>query len=137
MSKKDLYIKINEELISVPEEVYLTYYRMESRAKYLEQKDIRNGKMPFPNFYTDEMAEEDGMADLDSESVEDEAIRKVMAGKLHQCLNLLPIHERELLIEIYFNEKSEVQLAKELGVLQQTISYKKLKILKKIRKMFK
>lgn len=65
------------------------------------------------------------------------AIRKVMADKLHECLGRLPEYERELLIEIYFNEKSEVQLAKELGVLQQTISYKKLNILKKLQKMFK
>ena len=137
MSQKDLYIKINEELINVSEEVYLTYYRMESRARYLERKDILHGKTLYSNLDTEEMTGEDGIPDLDSESVEDEAIRKMMADKLHKCLNLLPTHERELLIEIYFNEKSEVQLAKELGVLQQSISYKKLKILKKLQKMMK
>ena len=137
MSKKDFYIKINGELINVSEEVYLTYYRMESRARYLDKKDVRNGKILFSNLDTDEMAGEDGLPDLDSESVEDAAIRSVMVDKLYECMNLLSEYERELLIEIYFHEKSEVQLAKELGVLQQTISYKKLKILKKLQKMFK
>ena len=137
MSKKDLYIKINGELINVSEEVYLTYYRMRSRERYLDQKDIRNGKVLYSNLDTDETTGEEGIPDLAAESVEDMAIQKVMADKLHQCLDLLSAHERELLIEIYFNEKSEVQLAKELGILQQTISYQKLKILKKLQKMMK
>lgn len=138
MSKKDLYIiKINGELINVSEEVYLTYYRMESRARYLDQKDIRNGKTLYSNLDTDEITGEEAIPDLEAESVEDAAIRKVMADKLHQCLDLLLANERELLIEIYFNEKSEVQIAKEMGMLQRTLNYRKHNILKKLQKMMK
>ena len=137
MSKKNLYIKINGELINVSEEIYLTYYRMRSRERYLDQKDIRNGKVLYSNLDTDETTGEEGIPDLDAESVEDVAVRKMMADKLHKCLDLLPGNDRELLIELYFNEKSEVQLSKELGILQQTISYRKQKILKKLQKMMK
>lgn len=137
MSKKDLYIKINGELINVSEEVYLTYYRMRSRESYLDKKDIRNGKLLYSSLDTDEMLGEEGIPDLNAESVEDAAIHKIMEDKLHHCLDLLPMHERELLIELYFNEKSESQLARELGVRQPTIYYRKQNILKKLQKMIK
>ena len=137
MSKKDLYIKINGELINVSEEVYLTYYRMESRARYLERKDILHGKVLYSNLDTDETLGEEGIPDLNSESVEDAVIRRNMADKLHQCMERLPAPERELILEIFFNEKSESQIAKELGTNHQTINYRKQRILKKIQKMLK
>lgn len=137
MSKKDLYIKIKGELINVSEEVYLTYYRMESRARYLEKKDIRNGKVLYSNLDTDEILGEEGIPDLNSESVEDAVVRRLMADKLHQCLEKLSAEERDLIVEIYFNEKSEVQLAKESGILRQTINHRKKQILKKFQKMLK
>ena len=128
---------IINQLINVSEEVYLTYYRMRSRERYLDQKDIRNGKVLYSNLDSDETTGEEGIPDLGAESVEDAAIRKVMADKLHQCLDLLPAHERELLKEIYFNEKSEVQIAKEMGMLQRTLNYRKHNILKKLQEMMK
>ena len=137
MFKKDLYIKINGELINVSEEVYLTYYRMESRARYLDRKDILHGKVLYSNLDTDETLGEEGIPDISLESVEDAVIRKTMADKLHQCLNRLTAEERDLITKIYFQEKSEVQLAKEMGMLQQTINYRKQKILKKLLKMMK
>lgn len=137
MSKKDLYIKINGELINVSEEVYLTYYRMESRERYLDRKDILHGKVLYSNLDTDETLGEEGIPDLNTESVEDAAVRRIITDKLHQCLDRLTAEERDLIIRIYFQEKSEVRLAKELGVLQQTINYRKQKILKKLLKMMK
>ncbi|MDD3062792.1 MAG: sigma-70 family RNA polymerase sigma factor [Massilibacteroides sp.] len=137
MSKKDLYIKINGELINVSEDVYLTYYRMESRARYLERKDILHGKTLYSNLDTDETLGEEGIPDLNSESVEDAVVRKIMADKLHQCIERLTAEERDLITKIYFQEISEVQLAKEMGLLQQTINYRKQKILKKLLKMMK
>lgn len=137
MSKKDLYIKINGELINVSEEVYLTYYRMESRARYLERKDILHGKVLYSNLDTDETLGEEAIPDLNTESVEDAAVRRIMTDKLHQCIERLPAPERELILEIFFNEKSESQIAKELGTNHQTINYRKQRILKKIQKMLK
>lgn len=137
MSKKDLYIKINGELINVSEEVYLTYYRMESRARYLDRKDILHGKVLYSNLDTDETLGEEGIPDLNTESVEDAALRRIMTDKLCQCMERLTAEERDLITKIYFQEKSEVQLAKEMGMLQQTINYRKQKILKKLLKMMK
>jgi RNA polymerase sigma factor (sigma-70 family) len=137
MSKKDLYIKINGELISVSEEVYLTYYRMESRARYLDRKDILHGKVLYSNLDTNETTGEEGISDLGAENVEDAVVRRIMSDKLHQCLARLSAQERELIIEIFFNEKSESQLAKELGTHHQTINYRKQRILKKLQKMLK
>lgn len=42
MSQKDLYIKVNGELINVSEEVYITYYRMESRARGTSKDKIKS-----------------------------------------------------------------------------------------------
>lgn len=137
MSRKDFYIKIQGELINVSEEVYLTYYRMESRAHYLDRKDLIHGKVLYSNLDTEETLGEEGIPDLNSESVEDTVIRNIMADKLHQCLSRLSKEEQDLITSLYFQEKTEVQLAKEMGMLQQTISYRKQKILKKMKKMMK
>ena len=41
--KKKHLIKVQDQLVPVNEEVYLTYYRMKRREIYLEERDTANG----------------------------------------------------------------------------------------------
>ncbi|NCB42215.1 MAG: sigma-70 family RNA polymerase sigma factor [Clostridia bacterium] len=137
MSKKDLYIRINGELINVSEEVYLTYYRMESRARYLERKDILHGKVLYSDLDTDETTGEEAIPDLDAESVEDAALKAVMLEKMQSSLKFLTTDEQQLIEELFFRNMSERQFSKEIGVPYMTIHDRKVKILDKLKKIMK
>lgn len=137
MSRKDLYIRINGELINVSEEVYLTYYRMESHARYLERKDIQNGKILYSNLDTVGTTGEETIPDLEAESVEDAALKSIMIEKMLNCLKYLAEDEQQLIYELFFRNKSERQLSLETGVPYMTIHDRKIKILNKIKKFMK
>lgn len=49
---------------------------------------------------------------------------------------LIPVsEEQDLMFSIYFEGKTQTELEAEAGVKQQTISYRELKIRKKLKKM--
>ena len=71
-----------------------------------------------------------------SESVEDVVCRKLMADKLHTALMQLTKEERDLIYALFFDEKTESEVAKSLGVSQQAIHKRKNRILKKLKNFF-
>lgn len=136
MKKRDRYIlKISGNLVEVSEEVYSVYYQMARRAKHLIEKDEQHGVTSYNALDTDELLGEEMMPDKHSEPVEDIAIRTLMFEKLHRCLNQLPENERQLIWGLYFQGKTQVELEKETGVKQQTISYREKQICRKLKKL--
>lgn len=67
------------------------------------------------------------------ESVEDMVLRKISAEKLYQALEELSEKERELIVELFFEEKTERELAAVLGISQPAVHKQKNKILKKLK----
>ena len=65
---------------------------------------------------------------------EEQAITNILFRQLYEAIALLPIQERHLIVDIYFFEKTERQLAIETGVSQKTIHKRKEQILKKLRR---
>lgn len=70
-----------------------------------------------------------------AESVEDQVVDAIMAAKLHTCLKLLLPEERNLIMAIFFEGKSERKLSQEISVPQKTINDRKRKILRKLKKL--
>jgi RNA polymerase sigma factor (sigma-70 family) len=83
----------------------------------------------------DRLLEEDQQFAADGESVEDTAVKTVMIEKMLECLTLLTPTERELVTALFFEGKSERQLAKQSGVPQRTINDRKKKILGKLKNL--
>jgi RNA polymerase sigma factor (sigma-70 family) len=83
----------------------------------------------------DRLLEEDRQFAADGESVEDTAVKTVMIEKMLECLTLLTPTERELVTALFFEGKSERQLAKQSGVPQRTINDRKKKILGELKKL--
>ena len=52
---------------------------------------------------------------------------------LREELNKLPIEERKLIIERYYNDKSQQETSRELGISQVQVSRNEAKILTKLR----
>ena len=65
-----------------------------------------------------------------AESVEDVVFRKLTLDKLHTALLQLPKEERALIYALFFDGKTESEVAKHLGVSRQAIQKRKNRILK-------
>ena len=133
--KKKYQIKVQGQLVPVSKEVYLTYYRMRRHERHLQEKDQANGVFYYSNLDTDETNGEDMIPDLVSQRVDDIITDKLMAEKLHKCLACLSKDERDLIDALYFQRKTQVELEKETGIKQQTISYRERQIQIKLKKM--
>lgn len=129
------YIRIRGELVAVSEEVYYTYYHMGRQRRTQAEKDGRRRIASYDALDTDDGLGVDLLVDMDSPSVEDAAIAKVMAEKLHRCLAFLPEGERTLLEKIYFSGMSERQVAQSLAIPQKTLHDRKAKALRNLKKM--
>ncbi|MCM1226694.1 MAG: sigma-70 family RNA polymerase sigma factor [Clostridium sp.] len=67
--------------------------------------------------------------------VEEETDRKIFVERLYSCLDLLSESERELIIMLYFENKTERECAEFYNINQKNINKKKAKILCKLNKL--
>jgi RNA polymerase sigma factor (sigma-70 family) len=135
-TKKKLYIRIGNQVEQVTEEVYREYFKMDRRERYLEERDLVHGRFlysQFDNVYEDVLGEE-MIADSLAEDLCDAIVSKIMIEKLKECLSLLSDEDLNLIIQLFYEEKSQRQLSEESGVPVMTISDRKNRVLKKLKK---
>ena len=72
------------------------------------------------------------MTDYD---VEEETDKKILVKRLYNCLKLLSESERDLIIMLYFENKTERECAEFYDVNQKNINKRKAKILCKLNKL--
>lgn len=124
-------IWIKGEKVYVSEEVFRAYMR----AAWREEKN-RETRMRKECSY-EFMCENDfdGQADAYSKSIEDIIADKLLSDKLYAALNQLNTNERYLIESLYFDGKSERELADILSIPYQTVHSRKIAILKKLKKI--
>ena len=69
----------------------------------------------------------------EQESVESVVLHKLEEDRLHTALSLLAPEERALIQALFFEERSESELAAALGISQPAVYKRKMKILKKLK----
>ena len=104
-------------LMEVTEETYKEYYRDKRRQKYIDERSKLNGDISYNSFDTDEFLGEDILVDKRID-VEAQVISKMTVEKLQKAFLLLSPDEKALIIEHFFDEKSQVELSKQYGVNQ-------------------
>ena len=128
--EKSHYIMINGEKVPVSEEVYHAYKRpvwverkrREVRAEYERSLDA---------------LAEDGFDIPSGEPPVDEIVEdRVMLDMLMSALDRLDAGERDLINAIFFDGKSEREVATETGIPNPTIHSRKTAILKKLKNYF-
>lgn len=67
--------------------------------------------------------------------IEEETYRKIFTERLYNCLKLLSESERDLIIMLFFENKTGRECAEFYGVNQKNINKKKAKILCKLNKL--
>ena len=71
----------------------------------------------------------------DAEDVEDAAVRAVMLEKLNEALHTLTDEETAIIHALFYQEISEAELAKKLGIARTTLQSRKYKILEKLKNL--
>lgn len=70
-------------------------------------------------------------------NLENEIDHKMFIEKLYSSLKLLSYSERELIVMLYFENKTERECAEFYGISQKNINKKKTRILYKLNKLLK
>jgi len=138
MADKDKYfIPVEGKLIEVEENVYIAYYKMGRRERYLEERDKDNGVLSYDALDHDGMIGQEMFQDPGTSSLEDIALAKELLDQLHRCIEMLPRAERELIQAIYFDGMSDTDYSKKVRKSQQIVSYNHKRILSKLKMFMK
>jgi DNA-directed RNA polymerase specialized sigma subunit len=131
----DYKIRIKNELISVSEEVYITYYKMARRERYLNEVSLKKD-LSYNQLIVKEYPIEIKMIEP-QKLIEDEVIEKMMINKITKAIKNLDDNERLIINELFFNAKSERELANLMNIPRTTLHSKKVKIINKLKKFIR
>ena len=131
--KEKYYIPIEGKLIEVEENVYVAYYKMGRRERYLEEREYANGVFSYDALDGNGIVGREIFQGQTAESIEDVALAKELVSQLHRCIDMLPKAERELIQAIYFDGLSDAEYSNRIGRTQQAVSYRHRKILSKLK----
>jgi DNA-directed RNA polymerase specialized sigma24 family protein len=150
--RKRFFVRVRDALVSVTREVYFVYYRSKRRDRYFE-RDIKIGRVvwdkagnivgyrPAKEQSLDRLMENGEAFAAECESVEDIALRAVMAGSLRNALRRLKDEDRALIDALFFSNNGEGMTEREyarlIGISQQSVNERKLCIFRKLKNIFK
>jgi len=129
MHKKDRYIVYKGQKFYVDEETYRGYYKMRMK-EYREYKKQDSE----PTALSLELLKEKDSEIKDENSSSSplySLIQKETNQELHRALKSLDSAERKLITQVFFDGRSIYDIAKEIGISQTTLNYRKNAILKK------
>ena len=131
--------------VEVTDEVYMAYTQSDRKMRYFEN-DLKTerfvlGKegqvvevIPSREDSLDRLMDENAQQfHRDEESVENTVLHKLEVDKLHTALAMLTPEEQALIQALFFEERSESEMAVELGISQPAVYKRKVKILKKLK----
>ncbi len=134
MSENEKYtIVVKSNRVEVSESVYHAYHKERESERY-QKKLVHQFELSLERFQDDGVNVEFLITRFQP-SIEDMLIEQEQFRKLHIALDALTAEEWLLIYELFFNGKSERILAGELGVPRMTLSDRKHRILRKMRKV--
>jgi RNA polymerase sigma factor (sigma-70 family) len=126
---KEYFIELNGRQIPVSKEVYYAFKRPAWREH--KRRQVRAEKELSLEAFADAGFEIPSGEALVDEIVED----KLLLDMLSKALSELTEEERVLIDELFFNDKSEREIAREIGVSQPAIHKRRNRILEKLKKL--
>ncbi|MBS5794227.1 MAG: hypothetical protein KIC92_05660 [Clostridiales bacterium] len=141
---KKYYIVIDGKKYEVSEDIYHTYYRSREKERYfmfVKKRGkiiIEDEKVVFKDSLevSFEKLEELGLEIKDDFNLEDCIMQNLDIEVLKYAINKLSSEEYQIILELFYNCKSERELAKELNCCNVVLHNKKKKILNKLKKYF-
>ena len=125
-------IRIENEVVDVTEEVYQAYYRMKNHEDYIDRRDREHKLAHYNALDSGDMNGEEILSDSRVDVLA-ELVAEEERMALWEALGQLKERDRELIRELYFNERTERELAEMLGVRQPAIHKRKVRILETLK----
>ncbi|WP_294857044.1 sigma-70 family RNA polymerase sigma factor [uncultured Oscillibacter sp.] len=125
---KEYTLIVKGRRVPVTYEVYKAYYQEYEHERYLKNKAAKH-EHSLEQFIETGVSIE--FICLDSITpVEDEVLKTEQIVYLYRCLDKLSAQEQQIICGLFFEEKTERELAKKLQLSASAVGYRKRKILK-------
>ena len=135
--REKYYIGLNGQIFEVSKELYETYYKGQRKEKYfthdLKQEhtkvDKETGEMiviPSREDSYERLLEAEKQFAEEAENVEAVAVREVMLEKLNEALRILTDEDTAIIHALFYQEISEVELAKKIRNSQNNLTVTKI-----------
>ena len=144
MSEKIFYLKAGGRKIAVSEQVYLEYRRSTDRERYF-MKELKQGRVtvdqenmsvtyiPGREVSYESLLEAGWDFPSADRPADDMLVKAQLMEKLEEALHILSDEEMELIQELFYLERTEREAAKLFRVSQNTVHYRKNKVLAKLK----
>lgn len=132
--KDKFFIPVQGCLLEVVREQYADFYREKERWRYLKKLDAIHRLLSLEGFTDSEGNVIDFVVD-EAADVAETVVRAAMVDRLKTALSLLSDSEQALIQAIFFEELSEREVGRRLGITQSVVNKRKAKILAKLRKI--
>ena len=110
---------------------------MKRRWSAQEERDTYNGLVSYDSMDTEEMLGEEMIPDSDASDVEDIVVNRLLREKLRCCLSQLTTEECSLICTLFYEQKTEREYAKILGISQKTVNKRRHKVFTKLYRLMK
>lgn len=130
---KKYTIIVKRQRVEVSEAVYRAYHK-EREAERYQNKLIRQNELSLERFHEDGVNIDYLIVRVQPDIV-DRLVHQEQLEALWIALQSLPEDERSLIDEIFFNERSESQVAKSIGINQSTVNRRLSKVLSKLKNL--
>ena len=138
---RKLYPEASEEVIAVlkttERKMQYQEYDLKAEQAIVDQDGQTVTFIPSREDSYERLLEQDVYFVETTDSMEETAIRNIQSQQLHNALSLLTDDERDLIEQLFFEERTERDLAVEYGLSQRGINKRKQRILKHLRELLK
>lgn len=136
---RKLYQEADEEVIAVLETTerkikYQTYDLKTERVIYDKDSQTAISIQSREDSY-ERLLEQGSQFKENAPSAEEQAIQNIEAERLHKALSFLSDDERNLILQLYFSERTEREVAELMGVYHNAVHKRKQRILRKLKKI--
>lgn len=136
---RKMYPEASEEVIAVlrttERKMQYQEYDLKSEQMIIDQENQTVTIIPSREDSYERLVEKAVQFREEALSLDDWMIGRLEIEQLHKALNVLSDDERYLMIQLYFEERTERELAEELGVYHNAVHKQKIRILAKLRKI--
>lgn len=136
---RKMYPEASEEVIEVLREterkMQYQEYDLKAEQTIIDQEAQQIRTIPSREDSYERLLEEHKLPTEEQADVETIVLSRMMRQQLHEAIRDLQEEERYLIIQIFYADRSERDLAAELGISQKAVNKRRHKILEKLKKI--
>lgn len=136
---RKMYPEASEEVIEVLKEterkMQYQEYDLKAEQTVIDQEAQQIRILPSREDSYERLLEEHSLPADEQADVETIVLGRMMRQQLHEAVQNLQEEEKYLIIQLFFADRSEREMAAELGISQKAVNKRRHKILAKLRKI--